>query len=218
VITKHLHCKCLKKNFPIFEKKFGGSKKGRTFVPTFILSSGLIRSYATGFFYAFCSIYCGFVPPRGALMRPLLLSESQRERRNRFFISAPNRFFSTEMTFTEKNANGKKYSTPERTSDYESVNLPNSIIVPNDSEFKRIGHATDGDSSGIDGNILTQDANGSVAICGDANDSSVHTQSNHVQDNHGITGITGTGHTINVYQYPKELEELLLKLLTKVSL
>jgi hypothetical protein len=42
---------------------------------------------------------------------------------------------------------------------------------------------------------------------------SYHTQTNNVETNTGVTGIHGTGHTINVYQYPKELTELLTKLM-----
>jgi hypothetical protein len=93
-----------------------------------------------------------------------------------------------------KNYSGAKHSNAYVTSDYESVTLLN--LLP--QQQKSIGHATDGDNSGIHGNIDVQETR--------------------VQDNHGITGITGTGHTINVYQYPKGLDDLLLKILMKVSL
>jgi hypothetical protein len=45
---------------------------------------------------------------------------------------------------------------------------------------------------------------------------SYQTQTNNVDKNSGITGIQGNGNTINIYQCPKELAELLIQL-TKSS-
>jgi hypothetical protein len=59
------------------------------------------------------------------------------------------------------------------------------------------------DGSDVVGNNLHGNENTSVA--GNGNE----IQTNHVQENYGVTGITGTGHTINIYQCPKELIELL---------
>jgi hypothetical protein len=57
-----------------------------------------------------------------------------------------------------------------------------------------------------------EDVGGSIVVGNDANNANIRHQVNHVQENRGVTGITGTGHTINIYQYPKELTELLIKL------
>jgi hypothetical protein len=85
----------------------------------------------------------------------------------------------------------------------------------------KIGHQTEGTESHIKGDIRNHsvdeheisinDSNSCIAIGQFPNGSTVSNQTNHVQENHGVTGITGTGHTINIYQYPKELIELLKK-------
>ena len=48
---------------------------------------------------------------------------------------------------------------------------------------------------------------------------SINNQENHVEENSGITGITGTGHTITINQCPKEIIEILSKLIeiTKIN-
>jgi hypothetical protein len=66
-----------------------------------------------------------------------------------------------------------------------------------DISLEKIGAVTESDVTGCN-------MNGS--------DNNVSAQHNTVSDNRGVTGITGTGHTINIYQYPKELTELLMKL------
>jgi hypothetical protein len=81
-------------------------------------------------------------------------------------------------------------------SDVVGNNQRDSTAIGRDANNSDIGHTTTGDGSSVSGDISKQD--------------------NHVQDNHGITGITGTGHTINVYQYPKELTELLTRLVAKL--
>jgi hypothetical protein len=55
------------------------------------------------------------------------------------------------------------------------------------------------------------DVESSIVIGNNANGSNIKVapQTNHVHENLGVTGITGTGHTINIYQYPKELIEIL---------
>jgi hypothetical protein len=45
----------------------------------------------------------------------------------------------------------------------------------------------------------------------------VSTQKNNVQENRGVTGISGNGITVNVYQYPKELAELFKLLINKIE-
>ena len=69
-------------------ENFAVSKIVFIFATIYLLNGGLIRSYATGFFYVLKQTIYGFVPPCGALMRPLLLSVDQRAGRNRFFIPA----------------------------------------------------------------------------------------------------------------------------------
>jgi hypothetical protein len=70
-------------------KKFGDSKKVRIFAATIVQTGGQFRLYAAGIFYALSLlIICGSVPPCGALMRPQpVCGDSQRERRNRFYLS-----------------------------------------------------------------------------------------------------------------------------------
>ena len=48
---------------------------------------------------------------------------------------------------------------------------------------------------------------------------SINNQENNVEENRGITGITGTGHTITINQCPKEIVEILSKLIeiTKIN-
>ena len=103
-----------------FNQPSCSSKMFAIFAATFIPSGGIVRLYAAGFFYA-CTLHYiyGFVPPCGALMRPLPLGESQRERRDRFFI-LPKQTILSEMTFTEKDClpvnNSSRTSTPGRES------------------------------------------------------------------------------------------------------
>jgi hypothetical protein len=92
-----------------------------------------------------------------------------------------------------------------------------------------VEHQTAGTGSFIEGDIHDHsdensqsigNADSSTLIGNNANYATVQSgenispQTNRVQENFGVTGITGTGHTINVYQYPEELKELLMKLLT----
>jgi hypothetical protein len=87
-------------------------------------------------------------------------------------------------------------------------NADNSIAInrdANESEIslERIGDVSESDVTGCN-------MNGS--------DNNVCSQHNTVTNNHGITGISGTGHTINVYQYPKEFVELFKKFMTMGAL
>jgi hypothetical protein len=76
-----------------------------------------------------------------------------------------------------------------------------------------LGHQTAGAESHIEGDTNAGNATNDINqdSCKDNQNSFNKTfyQTNDVENNHGVTGISGTGHTINVYQYPKELIELL---------
>jgi hypothetical protein len=77
-------------------------------------------------------------------------------------------------------------------------NVDSSIAISSDANgskisSEKIGHSTTGENSYVDGEIFHQ--------------------TNHVDKNTGITGISGTGHTITVNQCPDELIQLLVKLI-----
>jgi hypothetical protein len=124
--------------------------------------------------------------------------------------------FHSTMPTKMKDYSSAKHSNAAVTPDCESVrnylnllpeseqntqnlgNVDSSTVIGNNANGRkissaRIGHSTDGENSPVEGHIFSQ--------------------TNHVDTNTGITGISGTGHTINVYQYPKELSELLIKLI-----
>jgi hypothetical protein len=73
------------------------------------------------------------------------------------------------------------------------------VIGNNANESKisseRIGHSTTGENSPVEGHIFSQ--------------------TSHVDTNTGITGISGTGHTINNYACPPEIIELIRLLIEK---
>jgi hypothetical protein len=68
----------------------------------------------------------------------------------------------------------------------------------------------------VEGTLTLTECNDCVAIGTDVGGSTISPQKNHVQENHGVTGISGTGHTINIYQYPKELIEVLDRITTEL--
>jgi hypothetical protein len=120
---------------------------------------------------------------------------------------------------------GAKYINAPVTPDCESVNLLAQVAhIPTTS----IGHTSTGDNSPVDGDVheneqnaenisdsvvVGNNINGSDTTVVHGNDDNVMPQTNHVQENFGVTGISGTGHTINIYQCPPELINLLVKLL-----
>jgi hypothetical protein len=63
------------------------------------------------------------------------------------------------------------------------------------------------------------DVENSVIVGTDANNSEINatSQTNHVQENRGVTGIQGTGYTINNYACPKEIIDFVLELMRKGS-
>jgi hypothetical protein len=92
------------------------------------------------------------------------------------------------MTGTMKDYSAVKHSSRNVTPDCESVNQLSQLnLLPNAQDVTQNNEHGD--------NVYGQNA-----------------QANRVQENYGVTGISGTGHTINIYQYPKELVELLKKL------
>jgi hypothetical protein len=97
------------------------------------------------------------------------------------------------------------------TPDCESVNSSNLFnqlnLLPRQTENEQ--EISNVDGSDVNGNNLHGNEN--ISVAGSENE----IQTNNVQENYGVTGITGTGHTINIYQYPKELAELLAKLKIK---
>jgi hypothetical protein len=158
------------------------------FAAHYVLDGGRIRLYAAGIFYALAllAIY-GFATPCGALMRPLPSRCSATGSAEPFFYFPPQQTILSVMHYTEKIATGKKHSTPASTPDCESVNQLSQLnLLPNAQDVTQSNEHGD--------NVYGQNA-----------------QANRVQENYGVTGISGTGHTINIYQYPKELVELLKK-------
>ncbi|MDR1201645.1 MAG: hypothetical protein LBL58_08470 [Tannerellaceae bacterium] len=82
-----------------------------------------------------------------------------------------------------------------------------------------ISISRDANESGIDlqkiGNVSGSDVTGCNM---DGSNNNVCPQHNTVFDNYGITGISGSGHTINNYACPPEIVELILKLAKKEGL
>jgi len=89
---------------------------------------------------------------------------------------------------------GIKVDSILETSPFKQTHNPLSDLL---SKFRLTGHETNGDNCPVDGNI----------------------QENHIENNTGITGITGTGHTITINQCPQEFIEILSKLIeiTKIN-
>ena len=95
-------------------------KNIRMFVVTFIHRGGQTRQTSAGIFYAFADhIYVyGFVPPCGALMRPLPLWWKSTGKAEPFFYFRLSRINFPKMTLTtEKTCSGVKYSTLVSTDD-----------------------------------------------------------------------------------------------------
>jgi hypothetical protein len=82
-----------------------------------------------------------------------------------------------------------------------------------------IAISRDANESEIDlqkiGNVSESDV---IGCNMDGSDNNVCPQHNTVSDNYGVTGISGTGHTINNYACPPEIVELILKLAKKEGL
>ncbi|MDR2806524.1 MAG: hypothetical protein LBB85_13015 [Dysgonamonadaceae bacterium] len=125
-----------------------------------------------------------------------------------------------------KDYSGAKYSNANVTSDRESVKQYDNLInlLPQQAKIKQengkdyassvYGTATTGLSEN-EQNTSNNEWTGVVGNNLNGIDNNVSTQTNHVQENYGVTGITGTGHTINIYQYPKSLEDFLMKILAE---
>jgi hypothetical protein len=121
-----------------------------------------------------------------------------------------------------KDYSGAKHSNAPVTPDCESVNHFNQLnLLPAQTEIRQESGAGNASSVNGDSDSITcheneqtiTDSSSCIAIGNDANGSTVSNQTNHVQENRGVTGITGTGHTINIYQCPQELINLLVKTL-----
>jgi hypothetical protein len=92
-----------------------------------------------------------------------------------------------------KNENNQARETGSEVNEY--LNLLNQLnLHPCQIVEQEVSHV---DGSSVAGNNMR------------GSDNNVLSQTNHVQENYGVTGISGTGHTINIYQYPKELIEIL---------
>lgn len=88
------------------------------FVVNYILSGGKTRQFHTGIFYACTDYIYGFVPPCGALMRPLPLRCSSTGKTEPFFYNFRRlRTKQSVMNYTEKTCSGVKYSTLVSTDD-----------------------------------------------------------------------------------------------------
>jgi glycerol kinase len=134
--------------------------------------------------------------------------------------------FNFHQQMTKSNENVSKVNNSSRTStpDCESVKQYDNLLnlLPQQAKMKQENGKDN--ASSVYGNATTgifEKNCESVKVGRDANNANIQIgenlscQTNHVQENRGVTGITGTGHTINIYQYPKSLEDLLTKILTK---
>jgi hypothetical protein len=111
-------------------------------------------------------------------------------------------------------------STRTVTPDCESVNPLAQLSQTNNSFLPtKIGHQTAGAENHIEGDTNAGNATNDINqdSCKDNQNSFNKTfyQTNDVENNHGVTGISGTGHTIIVNQCPDELIQLLVNLLKK---
>jgi hypothetical protein len=116
------------------------------------------------------------------------------------------------MQRTMENASRVNNSSLTNTPDCESVRdlLPNAglpLIAEQNNNQQDISSV---EGSGIVGNNLYGNENASVS----GNENSLHPQTNNVEQNTGITGISGTAHTIYNYACPPEIIEF-IRLLAK---
>jgi hypothetical protein len=140
-------------------------------------------------------------------------------------------FHSTMPKYNE-NASKVKYSSLTSTPDCESVknylnllpkseqnsqgleNVDTSIVVGSDANGSKI--------SSIEGNSQSSEQNDGEGILGNnvessniQNGTNLSSQTNHVDKNTGITGISGSGHTIYNYACPPEIIEFISLLAKK---
>ena len=90
-------------------------KNIRMFAPHYILRGGQTRQTSAGIFYALADHIYGFVPPCGALLRPLPLRCSATGKAGPFFYSRRPRTNQSVMHYTEKTCSRAKHSTPSTT-------------------------------------------------------------------------------------------------------
>jgi hypothetical protein len=138
------------------------------------------------------------------------------------------------MPRTMKNYSDAKYSNITVTPDCESVNPLAQLSQTNNSFLPtKIGHQTAGAESHIEGDIRDHSVEGNsqdseqnqgegvlgnnVESSNIQNGTNLSSQTNHVDKNTGITGISGTGHTITINQFPDELIQLLIKLAKSIK-
>jgi hypothetical protein len=203
------------------KKDLAGSKKVRTFAPSSEKTILWLLGCVAVFFATNTALYAAEI--RLSIFngccasKPVIVfSEMKKDS-----LSSFKYFNFSFMEKTMKDYNNAKHSNVRVTPDCESVqnnnllpkseqntqdlgNVDSSTVIgnnANDSKISsvRIGHSTDGENSPVEGHIFSQ--------------------TNHVDTSTGITVISGTGHTINVYvyQYPKELSELLIKLIKLIN-
>jgi hypothetical protein len=87
-------------------------------------------------------------------------------------------------------------------------NVDSSVSIGRDANESEIDLQKIGNVDGSD-----------IAGCNtNGRDNNVCPQHNTAPDNYGITGISGTGHTINNYACPPEIVELILKLAKREGL
>jgi hypothetical protein len=122
--------------------------------------------------------------------------------------------------------NQVKNSIPMSTPDCESVNLPARLVQNNSLLPKKIGHETVGDRSPIEGNIhhseeneqgiSNVDGSGVVGNNLSGSDNNVSSLTSRIETSYGVViGRDVNNSTINIYQCPKELTEVLIKLMKK---
>jgi hypothetical protein len=89
-------------------------------------------------------------------------------------------------------------------------NVDSSIAIASDANGSKISL---GKAESVS-NAITEKSGAAIGhnVNGD-----ISSQTNNVENNTGITGITGTGHTINNYACPPEIIELIKKLISKIS-
>jgi hypothetical protein len=98
-------------------------------------------------------------------------------------------------TSVQKSLSESSFNLLEQLSEIKSFILPPKV----GKEIQEKNNITiDGDNNGAKGSSVVHSGNNDFAM-----------QKNNVTYNFGVTGISGNGHTINVYSLPEEFVELL---------
>jgi hypothetical protein len=142
-----------------------------------------------------------------------------------FFIAPHKNNLISSMLSRNEIASRAKNSSAASTPDCESVSNQLNLLPKSEQNLNHVdgdGNVTIG-GNGSESEINSQSVGetqgegilgNNVESSNIQNGTNLSSQTNHVDKNTGITGISGTGHTINNYNYacPPEIIELILKL------